>query len=187
VAKKKEYLRKKFAGIRNSLPDSYRKQKSLLAGEKLSRLEEFRKSETVMFFISFRSEVNTVPMIKKALKLKKHVVLPKVFKKSLKAVEISNIRTDLCPGAYNILEPVNKSNTVEPQRIDLVLVPGLVFDKFGYRIGYGGGYYDRWLKHIKPGRRIGLAFDFQVLSRIPHARTDVAVSKIVTEKRIITM
>ena len=187
MAEEKEYLRKKFAGIRNLLSNRARKQKSLLIEKKLFGLDEFKKAGTVMFFVSFRSEVNTVEMIKKAIELKKRVVVPYVRRKSLAAVEIADVKKDLRPGRYSILEPVNRNNTVNPPKIDLIFVPGLVFDRSGYRIGYGGGYYDRWLRLAGPDKCMGLAFDFQVINRVPHTKTDVNVPGILTEKRRITV
>lgn len=187
MATKKEDLRKKYDKLRTNFSEQKKKSYSSKIHKELFKMNEFRKAEVVMFFVSFKSEVNTLTMIEEALEMKKRVVVPLVVKeiKSLVAVEIYDPRKDLLPGVYGIFEPKNRKNIIKPKNIDLILVPGLVFDLSGHRIGYGGGYYDKWLKYLDIKKRIGLAFSFQVTKRIPYSKYDLKVNKIVTEKGII--
>jgi 5-formyltetrahydrofolate cyclo-ligase len=186
VAKEKEHLRKIFAKIRDNQPEEQRRRKSSLIGRRLFGLDEFKESRTVMFFATFRSEVDTMPMIRKTLRMGKKVALPLVRGRSISAVEVDNVEKCVAPGAFNIPEPVYGKGRIKPESIDLVLIPGLVFDRSGHRIGYGGGYYDRWLKYFEPCKRVSLAFYSQVMKKIPHTGTDLSVNKIVTEKGVIS-
>lgn len=163
---------------------------SLKIQKNLFSLQEFTNAHIIMYYLSFKSEVDTFAMIAETLDMGKNVVVPLVNsgKKQISAVQIFNLKDDIEPGAFGIPEPVDKINIFTPKKIGLVLVPGVVFNTSGYRIGYGGGYYDKWLKDIAPERRIGLAFDFQVMDReIPRTKYDLPVNKIVTEKRIISI
>jgi 5-formyltetrahydrofolate cyclo-ligase len=189
MAEEKKCLREKFSRLRKNLTKREREQLSKIIKKNLFSMEEFKKSKVIMFFVSFKSEVNTIPMIKETIKLGKRVVVPLVIKKkkSLVAIEIKDPDKDLSPGEFGILEPKDSENPVNPKEIDLVLVPGLVFDKYGYRIGYGGGYYDNWLKYFNKNKRIGLAFSLQVIEdKIPISNHDLPVNKIVTDKAIIS-
>ena len=183
----KETIRRKLKSLRDSITEKERRLKSKLIEKNLFGLKELKNANTVMFFVSFGSEIETIDMIKKALGSKKKVVVPCVMKnpKRIIAVEITNPDTELEVGAYGILEPKNKTKEVHPGEIDLVLVPGLGFDSGGTRVGYGGGYYDLWLKNFSIEKRIGLGFDFQVISKIPTKENDLRLGKIVTDKRVI--
>jgi len=187
MREEKSVLRKKLKSERDRLTKEEIIAKSKLISQRLFNLKEFQQAKTVMFYVSFGSEVNTQEMIKKSLKLKKQVVVPKVNKnpKGLSAIKITNIATDLVPGSYGILEPKTNLPTIEPEQIDLVLVPGLGFDYRGRRIGYGGGYYDCWLKHFPIRKRIGLAFDSQIFKEIPTGKSDMKLGKLITESKTI--
>jgi len=181
--KEKKYLREKIKSLRDNLSKEKINQLSEKIQKNLFELKEFKNSNTIMFFVNFGSEVNTLPMIKKALQIGKKIVLPVINKekKEIFAVEISDIN-NLQPGTFGILEPKDKTKIILEKNIDLIIVPGIIFDKTGNRIGYGGGYYDKWLKKFDIKKRIGLAFDFQVLDSIPYTETDQKVYKIITER-----
>jgi len=183
----KETIRRKLKSLRDSITEKERRLKSRLIKKNLFGLKEFKNANTVMFFVSFGSEIETINMIKKALGSKKKVVVPCVMKnpKRIIAVEITNPDTELETGTHGILEPKNRTKEVLPGEIDLVLVPGLGFDSSGMRVGYGGGYYDLWLKNFSIEKRIGAGFDFQVISKIPAEENDLQLGKIVTDKRVI--
>ena len=135
-----------------------------------------------MFFVSFNSEVSTHQMIKEALKTKT-AVIPKVVHHEIEPSVILDF-DNLVPGKFGILEPI-ETMKIAYKNIDLVLVPGIVFDKEGHRIGYGFGYYDKFLKKVPKAIKIGLAFDFQIIDKIPTEIHDVLVDMIVSEKRVI--
>ncbi|MFN3966409.1 MAG: 5-formyltetrahydrofolate cyclo-ligase [Endomicrobiia bacterium] len=182
----KNQLRKKILKLRNSISKKEWGKRSERIYKNILKLDEFLKAKTVMLFASFGSEPDTKKIIIESLKMKKRVVLPKVDTKKniLKPMEIKNYYRDLKPGFHNILEPVEKAKVINEKDIDIVIVPGVVFDSKGNRIGYGKGYYDNFLKKIPLKKRIGLSFECQIVKRLPHRKKDLAVSKLITEKGV---
>jgi 5-formyltetrahydrofolate cyclo-ligase len=179
----KASIRKQAAEARDGLSKEERQAMSREILERLFRLPEFIESTCLMFFASFRSEVDTLPMIRKALAEGKRVVLPRVRGKDLALFEIRDFGTDVSPGAWGIPEPCERM-PVALDAIDLMLVPGLAFDEHGNRLGYGAGFYDRLLT-VFSKMTVGLVFEVQMVPTVPADRHDVAVKKIVTEKRVI--
>ena len=159
----------------------------------LFRVPEFSGAETVFFFVNFRSEVETLDGIRRAISQGKKVAVPYCVldERILKFVEIRDFEKDLMVDAYNILEPLpslRRKKTLSPDAADVVLFPGSVFDTRGGRMGYGAGYYDKTFADVKKTPFMALAFDFQVLpvgSFVPMANHDLPVHKILTEKKII--
>jgi 5-formyltetrahydrofolate cyclo-ligase len=180
----KAFLRKQVAQARDSLSPEIRRTKSREIGSRLSQLPEYRAASVILFFASFRSEVDTVPMIRQALAMGKRAVLPKVKGKELALFEIRDFDADVSAGAWGILEPHEK-NPVALDSMDLIIVPGLAFDERGNRLGYGAGFYDKLLAAFTK-TTMALAFEVQVVPNVPAAAHDVPIQKIVTEKRIIT-
>lgn len=128
-------------------------------------------------------EWNTFPIIEKAWLEKKIVTIPKSYPNNnqMKFFQI-NDKKELVRGYANILEPdVNKANMMDEQRIDLLFVPGLLFDWAGYRIGFGGGYYDRFLQQFK-NPTVSLVSDFQMIDRIPRDSFDIPVQYLVKKE-----
>ena len=159
-----------------------RKNKSDKIMKSLFGLQKFKEAGVVMFFVSYRSEVNTHKMISEALK-KKIVVVPKTSSKNIVPSVIKSLK-ELSPNKKGILEP-RKVKKIGLNKIDVVIVPGTVFDKRGNRIGYGHGYYDKFLKKVPNAVKIGLAFDLQVVKRLPNEKHDIPMDVIITEKRIL--
>ena len=165
-----------------------RLKKSSRILEKLVSLKSYRKARTVMFFVTHGSEVVADIMIERALKDGKRTVVPKADTGTctLKAHAIKSLDRHLRPCAYGIREPKTLlCPEVPPRGIDLVFVPGIAFDLSGHRLGYGKGYYDRWLKKFGIKKRVGLCFDFQLKRRIPRTENDLPVGRIITEKRAV--
>lgn len=179
----KTSLRKQILAERDGLSPDERKKKSSAIEERLFSLREFRNARTVLFFASFRSEVETLPMIRRALADGKRVVLPKVKGKELELFEIHDIERDIDQGAWGIPEP-RESRTARVDDIDLIVVPGAAFDTQGNRIGYGGGFYDKLLPLYK-GRTVALSYELQIVPAVPADAHDIPIQKIITEKRII--
>lgn len=147
----------------------------------------YKKSNTIMTFISFSNEVNTHNLIKESISNKKRIIVPITFPKTkeIRPSEISNF-DELEIGFYNILTPKKEFiRLINPMEIELTIVPGLAFDRNGYRIGYGGGYYDRFLSLYPDIIKIGIAFDLQIVDSLPREEFDIPVDFIVTEKEII--
>jgi len=169
-----------------------KKERGLLSGKiekQLFALKEFKKAKTVMFYVTHRSEADTSEMIKHCLRIGKNVVVPKVVPGKhgeMLAVQISCLKKDLERGSYGVFEPkLERCKVMRGKAVDLVIVPGLVFDEEGYRVGYGKGYYDRWLKSFKLRKRIGLAFDFQLIEEVPRTKSDIPLGCIVTDERVV--
>ena len=182
------------AEIRNHIREKRRnqglsliKRKSKVIWESLSSLREFDRASTIAFYVSIarEGEVYTIPMIEASLLLGKSICVPKVVENSgLKFFEIRSMKA-LNKGSFGILEPARGSEIL-PKAIDLVIVPGVAFDKSGNRLGLGKGYYDRFLSKLENGTPIiALAFDFQIVHSIPPSMNDVKVHKIMTETKII--
>lgn len=179
----KNKLKESILGKRNLLSKEEISEKSKQIEKNLFNLDKYKKSKTAMFFVSFNSEVDTHGMIKMALK-EKTVVVPKVAHQEIEPSVIIDFDNLVPSGRFGILEPI-ETMKIAYKNIGLILVPGVVFDKEGHRIGYGFGYYDKFLKKVPKAFKIGLAFDFQVVDKIPREMHDVPVDLIVTEKRVV--
>ncbi len=177
----KPALRKEILKKRNSLTKEEVIEKSRRIKEKLFLIPEFVNAKTIAVYVSFNSEVFTHNIIKELVG-EKRIFVPKVIANKIIFSEINNFN-ELKPGKLGILEPVD-INKVSYDEVDLVVVPGIVFDKKGHRIGYGYGMYDRLLERIKC-KKVGLAFSLQIINKIPKEEYDVAVDKIITEEEII--
>ncbi len=158
--------------------DRNRKSKFIL--NKLLRNKAFRKAKIVMFYIAFGGEVNTAEMIREAQKIGKVICVPMCSKdKEIMQPAILENHAKLKLGPYGVREPATE-NLLKPEDLDLVIVPGLAFDKKGNRLGRGKGYYDRFLSRLSnKTHSIGMAFDFQILPLVPTTRHDVSVKKVI--------
>ncbi len=154
-------------------------QKSNLVKEKLFRDKVFKRAKIVLFFISFGGEIYTQDMIKKARKSGKIVAVPVCKRNGIMRPSVLLEKARLMRGLYGIYEPAIK-RFVNLEDLDLVIVPGIAFDKKGNRLGRGKGYYDRFLRRLpEKASSIGLAFDFQILPHIPANSLDKKVDKVI--------
>ena len=172
----KEVLRKRILARLRAQPVKYRRQRSLEIRKKLFSLQEFQESRNVCFYVSLPQEVNTRPMIRRALLLGKRVFVPRIDKKKseISFRRIENLKRDLEKGTFAIWEPkLRATRAVAPSTLDLVVAPGLLFDRHNHRLGRGGGFYDRFLARL-PRRvfKVGLGFSFQRISRLPREAHD---------------
>lgn len=186
---KKETIRKRILSLRDSQTEEEMRSKSELILKRLFNLPEFKKAKTILFYVAIRSEVRTEQMIKQALKQGERVVVPisDVKERKLILSELKDFDGELELGTFNILEPKKEFfRPVSPEEIDLIIVPGVAFDKDGDRIGYGMGFYDNFLKTIRKDiPLVGLAYELQIVDDIPVDDKDVTVDKVVTEKNVI--
>ncbi|HID72928.1 TPA: 5-formyltetrahydrofolate cyclo-ligase [Candidatus Micrarchaeota archaeon] len=144
--------------------------------------------DVVMIYISVRKEVDTYELGKELLRMGKTVCAPVVDRAQRRILPytLSRIPDDLVDGEYNIPEPSReRGRPVDPLSIDVVAVPGVGFDPRGYRIGYGGGYYDRFLPLCSNALFVGLAYEFQIVERVPKEAWDIRMDMIITEGRVI--
>ncbi|WP_313232756.1 5-formyltetrahydrofolate cyclo-ligase [Tissierella praeacuta] len=184
----KKILRKKILQKRAELSTENIVNYSNIIENKLYKMDYYKNAKTIMSFISFGDEIITHEIIKNSIKNGKSVVVPITIPET-KKLKVSKILdfSELEIGYYNILTPKKDFlRFIDFNTIDLVLVPGVVFARDGYRVGYGGGYYDRFLSKFKEKvNTIGLAFDLQIVEEVPKDSFDIPVDFIITEKETI--
>jgi len=181
----KERLRKEIKEKRRKHSKEENRKKSKEIKEKLFSLAEFKYAETVLFYISYDGEVFTHDMILESF-YNKNIIVP-VSNTEDCSLTLSHLKSweELSIGSYGILEPrIEKIRKTNIEDIDLIIVPGVAFDKKGNRMGHGKGYYDRLLEQTET-TIIGLCFEFQIVEKTPTKSHDKAVDFIITESRII--
>jgi 5-formyltetrahydrofolate cyclo-ligase len=177
-------LRKQMRGVRAALPASACDARSARVTEQVLSLDEFRNASIVAAFASIGNEVRTRPLIEAALTAGKRVALPRVDEERLVLHQI-DADTKLAEGAFGVPEPPASAAVVAPEDIELAWVPALAVDPRGYRIGYGGGYYDRLIPALVRARSCALAYDFQLIAEVPELPFDARVDLVVTDARVI--
>ncbi|WP_010247529.1 5-formyltetrahydrofolate cyclo-ligase [Acetivibrio cellulolyticus] len=187
----KKLIREEVACYRKSASRKEVESKSFEIAQRLIKLDSFKASQAIMCYMDFKNEVMTGYIIDYCFKHGKRVVLPLVDSingiKKVVPYEVVNLENDLMPGVFGILEPRKDSARVfNVKEIDLVIVPGVAFDTGRNRIGYGAGFYDRFLEAVKPDcTKIGIAFEFQIYDDIPVEEHDIPLDFVITEERII--
>ncbi|KAA0003805.1 MAG: 5-formyltetrahydrofolate cyclo-ligase [Thermoplasmata archaeon] len=182
----KQEIRKKLLDLRNSLSTIEILEKSNRVIKNIYGMDDFRKAKVIATYISFGTEVNTHGLIRSLIG-KKEVLVPVVVDRDKKEIILSELKhwKELSSGSYGILEPKKEFiRERDGSEVDIYLVPGVAFDAHGNRIGYGSGYYDRLLGNAS-GVKVGVAYDFQVIERIPSEGHDVKLDKIVTDTGVI--
>lgn len=183
-------LRRQRLAARDALSAEDVRSRSDVIQQQLLQQEIIKEADMVFIYVSFRSEVDTFGTIEQLLGMGKTVCVPITYvkEKRLDAIRITDIQQDLIPGYCNIPEPkleLCQTQVVPPVDIDAIILPGSVFDERGGRFGYGGGYYDRFVSSTPGAKRIGIAFDLQIVDRAPLAAHDELLDLVITEKRII--
>ena len=180
----KHELRKRMRAVRDALPVASCEARSSEIAKRVIALERFRDAETLVAFASIRREVRTAALIDAAFASGRRVVLPRVVGEGL-SLHLIDADTELVEGAFGVSEPPATTPEVGPDVVDFVLVPALAVDPQGYRIGYGGGFYDRLLPRMGRAYSCALAFDFQLIAEVPALPIDVPVDAVVTDTRVI--
>jgi len=182
----KAEVRKSCLTQRATLREEERRTKSLIIQQKLKDLPDFQTAHTVMLFLNFRDEVETTDLAEATIACKKKLILPRCAPKGiLLPLEVSDLAVDIEPGVWGIREPKLTNKEVNPLEIDLVVVPGAGFDLQGNRLGYGGGFYDRFFMRLKPSTpRVALAFECQIIKEVPVDKHDAKMTKLITEKTV---
>jgi len=163
--------------------------KSAAIARRVLALPAYRRASSVLFYVGVRSEVETIPLIEDALDAGKRAAVVFVDRERLGCAWISSL-DDLAPAPFGLREPPPEMRDQPNRRcrtddIDLVLVPGVAFDRAGGRLGYGRGYYDRLLATVRPDAAIvALAFECQLVASVPMRPRDVHVPTIVTEAAV---
>lgn len=184
-------LRKDTLAQRDLLSESRREEYSSRIMNRIVLMDQVQAASTIFTYVDFRSEVITSSLVKHMLEAGKTVVVPVtlVKDKDLLAVSITDPARELVPGYCSIPEPImeiRKKQTVSPEIIDIIFLPGSVFDERGGRMGYGGGYYDRFVSAKAPQAiRMGLAYELQMVPQAPLQDHDELLDFIVTEERTV--
>lgn len=182
----KSELRRRTIARRDRLSAPQIRRSSAAAGSRLLALPEFQRAGTVMFFVTFGSEIDTLRAIQASISQGKRVAAPRADPRarSLQPCQIADLEADLAPGAHGIREPRPHCRPVPLDEIAVVIVPAAVWGEDGYRLGYGGGYYDRFLERLPSAVRIGVGFEMQVVPHVPHGDGDLPVDILVTDARV---
>ncbi|WP_460295457.1 5-formyltetrahydrofolate cyclo-ligase [Clostridium sardiniense] len=155
--------------------------------EKLMMNETYKSARGIFIYIGFGSEINTKIIIREALNSGKEVYVPKVIKKDMILIKIDSLE-NLVTSSYGILEPIGDKSDLDVNKLELIVMPGVAFDKSGNRLGYGGGYYDKFLEQNKiECKKIALSYDFQVLEKLEVEEHDIKVDLIITENQVINI
>jgi len=183
----KKLLRKEMLIKRDNLS----KDKKLFLDNRIKeRLEEmkfFKEAEKIFIYVGFGSEINTIDFINDFLKEGKKIFIPRtnIEEKIMEAGEIKSL-DNLEKDKYGILEPAKDIKAVKKVDLDLIILPGVVFDELGGRIGYGGGYYDKYLQDLEESiPKAALCYEFQIIDKVPTEEHDIRADYIITEKRAI--
>ncbi len=186
----KKHIRKTILAVRNALPPQHIESMSRRIRENFIRLHEAAHCTVLMAFLNFGTEVITDYIIEWAWREGKRVVAP-LCQPETKRLFLSEITSfdDVEPGYFGVREPrKHLLKPVEKRQVDLILVPAVAFDRKGGRVGYGGGYYDRFLLDIdKAVPKIGLVFACQIIGAVPTDGYDLPVDKIITEEETIVV
>ena len=184
--KDKDELRGVVKMLRKSLNNRQRSEYNSKILQQVVNLPEYKKAESIFCYLTFQSEVDTLPIIKQAMLDGKRVAVPKVNGDEMDFYEITSL-SDCEEGTFHIMEPVT-NKLMEPAKhmTTLMLVPGLAFDANRNRMGYGKGYYDKYFEKYGKDRfiRAALAYDLQVIHEVPCNHLDVQMNYVITESRI---
>jgi len=153
---------------------------SVKLGELFAASEAYRSAKTIYGYLPYNQEVRTVPMLERALRDGKRVAVPKVYGDEMKFIYITDL-SQVEKGYAGIPEPV-ADEPIADDPTALVLMPGLAFDKEGHRIGYGGGFYDRFLAAEPNHPTIALCYGFQILPQLPTEEFDIPVDCVLYEE-----
>ena len=172
----KKELRQQIRAQKRAMTEAQIEEKSRILGEKFRACPQYARAKTVYGYLPYNQEVRTVPMLRQALLDGKAVAVPKVYGDEMKFLWLDDLNRTVS-GAYSIPEPVGD----EPEAADetaLILMPGLAFDPQGHRIGYGGGFYDKFLSREPNHPTVALCYDFQVLPELETEEFDIPVDTV---------
>ena len=176
----KKALRREIGAKKRALNAAVVEARSAVLAEKLFATEQYRQARTLYAYLSFNQEVRTAPIIERAWADGKRVAVPKVVGDSMAFIWIDSFDNLAPQGAFQIMEPVG-DGPVADDKTALMLMPGLAFDPQGHRVGYGGGYYDRYLAAQPDHPTVALCYDFQLLERLDVDAFDVPVDLVITD------
>ena len=173
----KQELRRAIREKKRAMTEAEIESKSAALGELLAGSQCYRDAKTVYGYLPYNQEVRTVPMLERALREGKRVAVPKVYGDEMRFIYLEDL-TQIAKGYAGIPEPI-ADGPVAREKDALVLMPGLAFDPQGHRIGYGGGFYDRFLAAEPEHPTVALCYDFQVLPELDTEEFDIPVDQVI--------
>lgn len=187
LKEQKNELRAKYKALRRALPPEIKSNYDSMICKKFLELASYRYSETILVYAHLKDEIDITEIVTDALNKGKKVAFPRCGYNNTMTFHFVEDLYELKPGKMNILEPDEnapiyeaKNSASEPA---VCFVPALVYDKEGFRLGYGGGYYDRYLNSFK-GSKIGLIYSDFIVDNVPRGKYDLAVDVLITEKGV---
>lgn len=178
----KKQLREDMKAKRIALPWNEKAKMDTIIFEKLINSDVYNKSKVIFIYVSYRNEVATHRIIEHGLSNNKIICVPQIIslEQGMRSIRINSF-DELKENKMGILEPLDNTLEVDPKEVDLLLMPGLAFDLQGRRLGYGGGFYDRFLPNCrKDASKIGLCYDFQIVDCVPISPFDEFVDGVIT-------
>ena len=181
----KNELRQKYRALRDSFGEDFIEKASALACQNLINSREFLTADTILLYYPTKNEISPLPIFEICLKMGKTVAFPICQKESTTLLfRKTSALNELFLSSFGIFEPTSDSEQITPNEKTLCVVPALLFSQNGHRLGYGKGYYDRFLKNFN-GTSAGLSYSSLVLDSIPHDEHDVPLDMIVTEREVL--
>ena len=180
----KRNLRNQYKQYRLDLPADVKADYDKKICDALMQLVSFKYSDTILMYAPLEGEIDVMPIAERALEMGKKVAFPRCIEepRNLDFKYISSI-DELKAGSYSIAEPTEDMESVKDLSRSICIIPGIVFDKEGYRVGYGKGYYDRFLA-VYDGTKFGLAYSECILDSVPRGRFDRHVDILISEKGV---
>ena len=172
----KKALRAEIRAKKRAMTEEQIESASRRLGELFAACEQYRQAKTIYGYLPYNQEVRTVPMLERALADGKQVAVPKVYGDRMKFIYMTDL-TRVEKGYANIPEPIDNEPVAEDPTA-LVLMPGLAFDAEGHRIGYGGGFYDKFLAEEPNHPTVALCYDFQLLEKLETEEFDITVDLV---------
>lgn len=185
IIKEKKELRAQFKLKRAQLSEEQINEKSQLIAEKVLNLAEFKKAKNIMCYVSKDTEVATHDLIQKILTMNKTLAVPLIIEKGMMKPAIIGDFSELRLADFNTLQP--QTGEFLEEKIDLNLMPALAVSKTGERLGWGGGFYDRFIISNRPRLNLVLAFDCQIVDQLPTTKFDQKVDRIITESQLFVL
>jgi len=182
----KTELRKLVREEISALPHDYIAESDKFLTSNATTLEEFVAARNIMIYHSVEKEPGTLGIARAAFQLGKTVAFPFCFKGGIMQARVVASLDELKPAMLGIPAPPDSAPVIQPEMLDLIIVPALAYDMAGFRLGYGGGYYDRYLCHTQ-AYTIGLTRERLLKSSLPIEPHDIAVKCVITEERILCL
>ena len=181
----KAELRRRMRALRRAMPQAACAARSAALCERLAQLPEVVHARVLIGYTAFRKEADAAAVLDEAAAAGKTVGLVRVEADGQLGLHAHREADALVENAHGILEPAASAPRIEPDAVDVILVPALAVDTRAQRIGYGGGYYDRLLPRLPRAFKIVLAYDFQLLAEMPDTPGDAPADCVVTDRRVL--